>query len=371
MAKTFTAISVLTGSVIGAGVLGIPYVVMKSGFALGMLVLLITTLITAYIVLSLGEVSLRTKKDHQLSGYAAKYLGKKGKLLMLLTFLFGIYSALIAYLIGEGESLSIIFFNTNAYSLHFGIAFWVLLSAITYFGLDALKQGEKFGMSLIAVLITSIVIFFWDKIDVSNLTYNNPSMFYIPFGVMMFALIGFSAIPEVGRVLKKEKKLMKKTIIWSYVLIFASYVIFTFIVLGTQGTNTPQIATLSLGKIFIILGMLTMFTSYLALSIAFMHMLKYDYKKTKTKAWLYTILGPLIIFIILTIFKIGSFTKVLGIGGVIAGGLTGILIFFMAKNAKKLGDRKPEYTIPYSNILTWIIIIILVIGTVLEIVSSF
>jgi heme/copper-type cytochrome/quinol oxidase subunit 2 len=50
-----------------------------------------------------------------------------------------------------------------------------------------------------------------------------------------------------------------------------------------------------------------------------------------------------------------SFTKMLAIGGVISGGLTGILVLFVLKNAKKNGDRKSEYSIP----LNWFLIILI------------
>ncbi|MFH1425324.1 MAG: aromatic amino acid transport family protein [archaeon] len=370
MAKTFTAVSILIGTTIGAGILGLPYVIMRSGFLIGFLNLILIAVIILIITLYLGEIGLRTKNNRQLTGYAELYLGKKGKFLMLLAFAFGIYSSLIAYLIGEGESLSFLIFNTGQYSLHLGIAFWLLLSITSCFGMKALKEGEKFGTAIIFILIILITILFWNKIDISNLTYNNPSLFYLPFGVTLFAFLGFAAIPEVEEILTKDKHLTKKTIYISTLTTLLIYTIFTAVVLGSQGTSTPNIATIALGKIFIILGILTMYTSYLALTTALVNSLHYDFKKSKTKAWLYTISLPLIIYIILNIFNASSFTKVIGIGGVISGSLTGILILLMIKKAKLNGKREPEYSIPHSNLLTWLIILILTIGTVLELVNS-
>lgn len=73
-ATTFT----LSGTVIGAGILGLPYVFAKSGFLFGLFWLLVLGIITLYTFLCLGEISLRTKADHQLPGLAGKYLGKGG-----------------------------------------------------------------------------------------------------------------------------------------------------------------------------------------------------------------------------------------------------------------------------------------------------
>jgi amino acid permease len=373
MSKTFQAISVLIGTVIGAGILGIPFVVMRSGFGIGLLNMILVMIIIIIAQLYLAEIALRTKKNHQLTGYAELYLGKKGKIAMLIAFTFGIYSALLAYLIGEGESLSYIFFNTTDCALLAGILFWAILSVMTYFGLRALKDGEELGLILIIVLIISLSIFFINKIEITNLTYNNPSLFFFPFGVILFAFLGLATIPEIERILKtkEERKLTKKVILISNLAILAIYIIFTAIVLGSQGQSTPSIATLSLGKPFILLGIITMFTSYLALSIALVDMFKLDYNKSNKKAWLYTISIPLIIYLFLSFIKSANFTKVLGIGGVISGGLMGILILLMIKNAKLKGDRKPEFSIPYSNIVAFIMIALLIIGAILEIINVF
>src|SRR3990172_1958148 len=102
----FAALAVLLGTIIGAGILGIPYVVSKSGFAIGVVHILLIGIIMAIIMLYLGEIVLRTRTTHQLPGYAEKYLGQSGKKIMLAAMAFGIFSALIAYLIGEGRSIS-------------------------------------------------------------------------------------------------------------------------------------------------------------------------------------------------------------------------------------------------------------------------
>jgi len=371
MARTFAAVSVLIGTIIGAGILGIPYVVMRSGFLIGVINMILVAIIMLFIYLYLGEIGLRTKENHHLSGYAEKYLGKKGKIIMFIAFAFGIYASTIAYLIGEGESLSFMFFENTNYALQFGIAFWLLLSIMAYFGLKALKDGEELGMIIIFILIISITVLYWNKIDVSNLTYNNPSLFYVPFGVMVFAFLGFASIPEVERLLQNHKEKTKRTIWISILLTLVIYIIFAAIVIGSQGSNTPPLATLALGKPFILLGMFTIFTSYLAITIALIDTLILDFKVKRTKAWLYTISLPIIVFIILNILNAASFIKILGIGGVISGGLTGTLILLMVRNAKLKGDRRPEYTVPYSKILTWTIITILAVGTILEVFSSF
>jgi amino acid permease len=370
MNKTFVASCALIGTIIGAGFLGIPYVVMQSGFGIGLLIMLIVFAAMVITKLYLGEIALRTKTTHQVTGYAEKYLGKKGKVLMFIATIFGIYSAILAYLIAEGESLSFIFFGHVGYQFYFGLTFWLVLSCIVFFGIRALKKGEAIGVILIFVMVIAIAVLSWDKIDTSNLNYNNWDNVYVPFGVILFAFLGYSAIPEVRRIIGEEGEIMKRTIWTANIVSFAVYVLFTFVVLGTLGINTPQLATLSLGKVFVLLGMITIFTSYLALSVALIDTLRFDFGFNKVKSWVWTIIVPLVLYSLLELTKNADFIRVLGVGGVLSGGLTAILIIFMLRNAKKNGRRRPEYSMPYWPVLNWILIALFVLGAILEIYNA-
>ncbi len=367
MSKTFEASSVLIGTVIGAGILGIPYVIMKSGYLPGLIYLVGMAAIIIFMNLLIGEIILRTKKRHQLTGYAEKYLGKKGKTLMTLSFAVGIFSALIAYLIGEGASISHILFGSSSYEIHFAIAFWLIMSGLVFFEIRSLKKVMPVGVILVAVLIISLAVLYWNKIDVSNLSYINPQNLFFPFGVILFAFLGFSAMPEMERIVGKDKYLTKRVIIISYLVVLALYIVFATIVLGAKGLNVPQISTISLGKPFILLGMFTMFTAYLSLSIAFLDLIHTDYKKSKLSSWLIVALVPLIMYLILKITNSADFVSVLGIGGVISGGLNAILILYMSEKAKSQGDRKPEYKIPLPKFIKWFIIIVFIAGAVSQI----
>jgi len=77
--KFWVATSILVGMCIGAGVLGIPYVAAQAGFLVALVYILLIGAIILAVNLYMGEISLRTKGEHQLIGYTKKYLGEKGK----------------------------------------------------------------------------------------------------------------------------------------------------------------------------------------------------------------------------------------------------------------------------------------------------
>lgn len=370
MGKTFLATSALIGTIVGAGFLGIPFVVAKAGFTIGLFHLMLIGIAITLTMLYLGEIILRTKEHHQLTGYAEKYLGKRGKQWMFFATSFGIYAALLAYLIAEGESISALVFGTNAYTILCAFSFWLLLSLLSLGGLRTLKKGESIGVILVFIMIISITVLLYSKITITNLTTFSPQYFFTPFGVILFAFLAFTALPEVKFILRDDQRSMKRSIILAHLAAFTIYVIFTLLIIGFKGTATPEIATLALGKPFILLGMITMFTSYLSLSMSMIDTFHYDFRKTRTHAWLTTISIPLILYFLLLFFKQATFTTILSIGGTISGGLTALLILAMVRRAKQQGTQNPPYKMPSSLFLLSLLALVFIIGALAELIQN-
>ena len=364
--KFWIATSILVGTCIGAGVLGIPYVAAQAGFFVALVYILLIGGIILLVNLYMGEISLRTKGDHQLIGYTKRYLGEKGKKFMEFATFFGIYAAIVAYMLGIGESISFLAFGDSSYTTLFGVLFGVGMSGLLWRGMKALKRFEKIGVSIVLGLLLLIVILFLGKIDVVNLVYFNVGNILLPFGVILFALMSFYAIPEVEIALGNKEKLMKKVLLTATLVCVIFYILFALVVVGFKGSGTPEIATLALGTIFVFLGMFTMFTSWLALGNALEESFMFDERMKKKRAWILTSLIPILIFLIIRFFEFFSFTKILSIGGVVSGGLVAVLILLMIKKAKKKGNRKPEYSIPVNWFIIGFLILIFVLGVVRE-----
>jgi len=249
-ATTFT----LTGTIIGAGILGLPYVFAKSGFLGGLFWLITIGAVMIFANLCLGEIALRTKGRHQLSGYAEKYLGKWGKRAMFFAMLFGIYSALLAYLVGEGESLSKLL-PGNINPLILGIGFWIIMTLLLREGLKGLKKIETWGVIAIITIILGIFIRFLPQIQTSNLmTWDQPNI-ALPIGIVIFALMGFTSISELREEIRGQEKLLKKAIILGSIIPIILYVLFSATVIGVLGKNITQVATLSFGPFMTLLGL--------------------------------------------------------------------------------------------------------------------
>jgi amino acid permease len=365
--KFFPALAVLVGTTIGAGFLGIPYVVAKSGVFPGFAYLVFIFLFILLVKLYLGEVSLRTNGNHQLTGYASRYLGRWGKRLMFVAMILGVYSALLAYLIGEGKSISYIIFGNFNYAFLFSLTFWFVMLFLTYIGLKALKKYEKIGMILVLSIVFLILFFFFKGIKLENLNYISKEHLFMPFGVIVFSFLAFSAMPEVERILSGQEKYLKKVVLLGMSIPFFVYLIFMLVVVGNFGVGVQEIATLSLGRFFSVLGVLTMFTAFFTLSLAIRDMFRFDFKLGRFKGWLLCSLIPLALFLLVSFFKLASFIDILSFGGIVSGGMTGILILLMNLKAKKTGNRKPEYSVKINKFIIFLLSLIFFAAVILEI----
>ncbi len=369
--KLFTAVSIITGTIVGAGFLGIPYVAAKSGFFVALGYLIVIAGLSLLINLSFGEIILRTKGEHHLVGFAYKYLGKKGKDILFILFNIAIISALLAYMMGVGESLSVLIFGSAKYKIMIGALFGFFMSYILWGGISSLRKFEKIGVLAIALIAIFIAVFFLKDISYSNLLGFNKKYIFLPFGVIIFSLMEFFSFPAVRRVLNKNEDLTKKAIIIGTLIPAIFYAFFMFIIVGVAGLKTPEVSTLAFGPLFIILGIVTMFTSYLGLGTSLERSYMVDYTNKKKKAWFKAAIIPIALFLLIGFFEFFSFTTILSIGGVFAGGIIGMMVLIIHKKADTQGNRIPEYKVHLSKAVIILISLLYIGGVVVEILKFF
>jgi amino acid permease len=379
--ELFVAVATLVGFVVGAGILGLPYVFAQSGFLTGVLSVLFIGITVLILNLMIGETSLRTKSSHQLVGYAERYLGKKGKKLMLIFLLLGWYGAMVAYIIKTGQFLSalldpIIIINPVYYSIIFAL----LGSFLVYRGLSLIEKSEFWMVTFIFIIIAIIAIFTAPQINTSNLTTFNLNQFWFPFGVVLFAFGGAGAIPEMREELKNNKKLIKKAIIIGTIISALIYILFPILIVGVTGLNTTDGAILGLGQVLgykilalgSLFGILTMTTSFIAIGLAIKEIFKFDYRDNEIQSSFLATVIPFTTAIIIILLKIdNAFYKVIDLNGAIIYPLTSILFVIMFWRARKMGNRKPEYTLKFAKTLGVIVILIFLLGFINEMVKLF
>ena len=364
--RTYDGIATMLGAIIGAGVLGIPYVIAKAGIVPGVLMLLVLGIALLFMNLMLGEVVLRTKGDHQLAGYADIYCGPWGGRLMTISMVVGIYGALTAYIVAMGDILAQL---VGGQPLVWMLLVFVIMALVLAQKLGAIEGYERV-MSTVKVLLlvlVAVVAFAAPAFKAGNLSIPTVS-WTLPFGVILFSLLGTAAIPSVREGLKGKFGNLHKVLIWSGIIPIVLYLLFTVAVIGVTGTSTTEIATQGLGAALgpmaiILLGVFALFamaSAFVALGEALKKSYEEDFGWLSITAWAATIALP----IVLVVLGARSFISVLGITGALAGGLDGIVICWMYVKAKKTRSRKPEYTINVPTPVVWLLGVIFVLALV-------
>lgn len=370
--KLLEAISILVGTIVGAGVFALPYVVMKAGILVGIFYFLFLGLIVLTIHLIFGEIVLRTSAIHHIVGYGEIYLGKVGKRLLFISSLVGLGGSILVYLILGGNFLMNILNQFGGPAIFYVLIFWFFMSLGILLGWHRISFLEfLMAVFLILVMIT-IAIYAFGRFQIFNFRLIDLKYFFLPWGVIFYALSGGSAIPELREVLGEEKKNIKRAITLGTIIPVLIYLIFTISVIGATGSLTSEDTISGMEKIFsneivqlvAIFGFLSVATSYLVMGMVLSKIFIHDLKINKILAKLIVCLAPLLLYLV----GLQNFIKIISFLGLWLGAVEGILLLLIHKKSKILGDRQPEYSLSISKFIYYLIGSIFILGPILSII---
>lgn len=348
----------LTGSIIGAGIFGIPYVSSRAGFWVGEAYIIGLLFLVIFLHLCYGEIVERTQEAHRIVGYARKYLGEKAERISFFLGLANGYMALLLYVIAAGKFVSIITFN--AISPFWGsMLFWFLGTAILWRGTRPLAAGEFLMTGLLIFFIGFVVVRGASFVHFSNFTPFNPSQLFLPYGVILFSLTGAFAIPEMRLILSEGKK-YAAAIIAGTAIPAVLYLIFNFVVVGMSGAHTSVqaiegitlIAGEWVGWVGSLAGLLAIATSYFVFGLNLKHMLMLDRHISSFKSTFFIAGVPVILFLL----GFQQFIAVMSVAGAVFGAAVSIIILLVYMRARRSGDRKPAFSLGIPNAIVYTII---------------
>lgn len=367
-------VATMIGTTIGVGIFGVPYVFSKAGLVAGLIFLLLVGIALTVINLIYGEVVLRVRGHKRLVGITKDNFGKKGKAISSVIVIMSFWGSLLAYIIVGGDFLDIIlgpWFGGDPFI--YSILFFAIGTLAIFIGLKVIAKIEIVMTSLLFIAVAIIFIVSLPHIKLENYLVGNISNWFLPYGVIFFALGSSSAIPELEDILGwKHKKDLKKVIIWGGVISILITLLFSLSVLGVSGLNTSDEAIRGLSPylgdtitlIGAVFGFLALITSFLVIGINLDELFRYDYKMKLYNALFFALGIPFLLFL----FASQNFIKVISITGGVLGGLTGILIIL---NFLKLKSslRKPEYEVVLNRFWIVILALLFVAGISFEIWS--
>ncbi len=354
------SVALIVSGTIGAGVLGIPYAVAKVGVKIGLLYIVVLGALMIGLNLFLGEVTIRTKQKLQLSGLAKKYLGTAGEYLMTTIFYLSVIGTMVVYIIGGGHSLEALFGGSN---VMWSVVFFAIGTLLIAIGMRTVKTVELFLTMALLFVVLLIAAWSTPHISTAHLEVYDMAYLFFPYGVILFAFSGATAIPEAHTLLANKELSFKKAIIISGVISIFVYALFAVMVVGVTGWGTTEIATIGLGQsvgpmmtVFgNIFAILAMGTSYLLVGLSLRDSMTWDFKVPRHLSTFLISAIPFTIFIL----GIRQFITAIDFVGGVFVSLQMLLIILIYWRAKHVGDVKPS---KYQLHHVWFLIGLLVLA---------
>ena len=225
----------ICGSCIGAGMLGLPIITGFAGFYPTLFMFFVAWLFMTTTGLLLVEVYGYFNKPVNLLTMVNHSLGKVGKVLAWVLYLFLFYALLVAYMVLSGNHFA--HFFQSILGIHLtdwmgSATFTVIFGGLIYMGtrsVDWLNRGLMF-VKIIA-FIGLIALGMW-HVSSQNLSFSRPSytIMALPFLVISF---GFhNMIPSLSTYLKGDIKKIKKALIGGSLLTLIIYLVWEVLALG-------------------------------------------------------------------------------------------------------------------------------------------
>jgi len=345
----FNAIFLLVGTTIGAGFFSLPYVFSLSGPLISVLGLIGLTAITLIINFFYAQTILKTKGDHQLPGYAKKWLGSKGQKLALLAITLSTSGALFAYIILGGDFLSL--YLNQPPSIHHSLLFFLLGSIFVLRGVKSISKIEEVLTLVLVLLALAIPLSGIKFFEIENLKIVPTSRLAF-YGPVLFSLSGLAVIPEIEEVVRNKRKLLTRVVILGTIIPAIVYLVFglgVFLISGAATTADALSGLVAwspeLVKAGALIGILATFTSFISLSNVLKEVF---YRDVKLSPKLATLLA-LVPSFVATFASSRWFLQVISLTGSITIGLSGIVVCLISLKAN--GEKSWHKPVLYVAIL--------------------
>lgn len=331
--------SILAGTIIGAGIFSLPYVFVRSGWVMGITYLFVLTGAVWIIHSMFAEVILRVGEEHRFVGYVRILLGEAPFRIAIITSVFGLMLTLTAYLV-----LGISFINLlypQGSELAKVVLFWLLGSLLVLVRIRLLALLEflvVIGLLFIIAFIFILGLGEWDKFG--SLSRVDAGYLFLPFGPILFSLIGRTAIPSVINYISDAGlpfSLVKRAMLFGTVVPALCYLLFIVGIIGLSDNVTIDSvsglrATAPQAVLFIIgiFGLLSLLSTYIVLGIDVGKNLILDLHFPKTVSLATVIVLPMAFYL----FGLKNF---LGLVSVIGGVFVSLEAAMIALMWKKIG----------------------------------
>lgn len=237
--KHIGAISVVAGTAIGAGMLGLPMTIGSLGFFTGAAVLVFMWCVATFSALMLLEINLEFGKGVNLNHMTREILGRPGQLIGTGSVFFLLYCLLVAYLTGMGDLIA----GALDIDARIGTSLFALISGIVlYAGMNVVVTANK---GLFFSMFAAMAICFatlGEHVNPANLTLGAPTAkaLIVTFPVLITSFGYHVCIPSIVTFIGEDRKALIRILMIGGALPSICYIVWLLLSLGS--TTPDQLA---------------------------------------------------------------------------------------------------------------------------------
>lgn len=354
----FHAAFTLFGTIVGAGILGLPYIVAKSGYAVGLFWMVVLTAAVTLTHVLFGEIVMATAARHRAVGYVKMYLGRGASWIETAASILGLYGATLAYMILG--SLFLRQLASPVADIHPLVAPALLFATGMMFawkGVNYLAKAEVPLAVALALAFLALIVTGFTGFDAIRLPPTDLTNAFLPYGVVLFAYGGLSAVPEIFDLVGNRPRTMRRAIIVGTVMAAVITILFVTSVLGALGSDTTPEAVAGINRRFggfipqvsAVAGLLAVVTSYYVFSLYLKNQFQFDFKIRRSWSAVLAVAAPFGLYLA----GVRSFGRVLELVGATLIGVEGMLVCLMYLKVRKAHPEKAlRIPIPAVYLLT-------------------
>lgn len=381
--RVFGATMLITGSCIGAGMIGLPIVSRLAGFMPSAVAMLFCYLFTTISGLLLLEATLWFDKTVNLPSIAEFTLGKYGKAFIMFLFLFLFYCLFVAYLDAGGILFADIVSKLISSSVTHAtgsLICMIFVVSISYIGATFVDGINKWMVIAMAIAYSVLLAIGIPNINQSNLLYAKweSALQVVPILLICFGYQNL--VPSITYYLDKNVKGIRIAIIIGNLLPFFVYFFWNYVIIGLLPDNLSNthdnavivsdllqsVTGYAAFVVFIVksFSLFAMLTSFLPTTLSFVDFLRDGIGKysSKNKLLRSTLFLYVLIFapaIIITLTNKQIFLSALSFAGgfidVILYGIMPAIVILLGRRMLPQGD----YYRVFGNSITPTIILII------------
>lgn len=365
--KVIGGILLVSGTTIGAGMLALPIVTGFAGFWPTTALFIVYWIYMLFTALLMLEVNLWVGEHTNLITMARKTLGRGGKIVSWVIYLFLLYSLTTAYLAGGGPILMEGLENLTGWTVPAWVnplPLLIIFGFFVYQGARSVDYVNRLLMSGLAVSYLFMIIFLSPHVEAPLIRHTDWRLLWVAVSIVSTSFGFHIIIPTLTDYLHRDVKTLKRVLIIGSIIPLIIYISWELLTLGIvplsglkagyqQGLDgatvlSEHLESSGLSLLARLFSLFAIITSFLGVSLSLRDFLADGLSIQKTRKgrfilYLLTFAPPLII----TLIDPRAFLNALeyaGAFGVVT--LLGLLPILMVWRGRYVQHREGPYTTP-------------------------